>query len=57
MAVNGDADQKANSREELRHAILTSSTKRRTTELSGLQTRIADNSECRMCAMFARHAR
>jgi hypothetical protein len=56
MAANGDADQKAAKREELRHGLLTSSTKRRTTELSGLQHRIADNSECRVCALHVRHA-
>ncbi|KAF2028699.1 ARM repeat-containing protein [Setomelanomma holmii] len=44
MAVNGDADTTATKREELRHGLITSSTKRRTTELSGLQHRIADNS-------------
>jgi len=45
MAVNGDVEQKATRREELRHGLITSSTKRRTTELSGLQHRIADNCE------------
>ncbi|KAF2819606.1 ARM repeat-containing protein [Ophiobolus disseminans] len=44
MAANGDVDQKATRREELRHGLITSSTKRRTTELSGLQHRVADNS-------------
>ncbi|KAH8727785.1 armadillo-type protein [Phaeosphaeriaceae sp. PMI808] len=44
MAVNGDADSKATRREELRHGLITSSTKRRTTELSSLQHQIVDNS-------------
>jgi|TARA_R110002003_G_scaffold2027_6_gene23917 hypothetical protein len=45
MAVNGDVDTKATQREELRHGLITSSTKRRITELSGLQHRIADGGE------------
>jgi hypothetical protein len=48
MATNGDAELKATKREELRHGLITSSTKRRITELSGLQHRIADNCECRL---------
>jgi hypothetical protein len=52
MSVNGDAELKASKRDELRHGLITSSTKRRVTELSGLEHRIADNSECAllMCA-------
>jgi hypothetical protein len=46
MAATGDVEQKATRREELRQSLITSSTKRRTTELSGLQNRIADNCEC-----------
>lgn len=45
MAVNGDAEIKATRREELRHGLITSSTKRRLTELSGLQHQIADDCE------------
>ncbi|KAH4241928.1 hypothetical protein HBH98_179730 [Parastagonospora nodorum] len=43
MAENGDAELKATRREELRHGLITSSTKRRIAELSGLQQRSADN--------------
>lgn len=45
MAANGDAEPKASRREQLRQGLITSSTKRRTTELSGLQHRVADNCE------------
>jgi hypothetical protein len=45
MAANGDVEPKATRREELRHGLITSSTKRRTAELSGLQHRVADNCE------------
>ncbi|KAH7081910.1 armadillo-type protein [Paraphoma chrysanthemicola] len=42
MAVNGDAETPATKREELRRGLITSSTKRRITELSGLQHRVSD---------------
>jgi hypothetical protein len=50
MAENGDAELKATRREELRHGLITSSTKRRIAELSALQQRSADNGECCLCA-------
>jgi hypothetical protein len=58
MSVNGDAELKASKREELRHGLITSSTKRRITELSGLEHRIADNSECAayVCSYAGRHS-
>ncbi|KAH7354576.1 armadillo-type protein [Pyrenochaeta sp. MPI-SDFR-AT-0127] len=40
MAVNGDAKSQAISREELRHGLITSSTKRRIAKLSGLQHQV-----------------
>jgi hypothetical protein len=46
MAANGDAETKAARREELRHGLITSSTKRRVTELCGLQPQIADGCKC-----------
>lgn len=45
MAVNGDVESKAMAREELRQGLITSSTRRRITQLSGLQQRIADHCE------------
>ena len=45
MAVNGDVESKAMAREELRQGLITSSTKRRITQLSGVQQRIADDCE------------
>jgi hypothetical protein len=48
MAVNGDAELKAVKREEMRHGLITSSTKRRISELSGVQHRIDDNCACRL---------
>jgi hypothetical protein len=45
MAVNGDVESKAMAREELRQGLITSSTKRRITQLSSLQQRIADDCE------------
>lgn len=45
MAVNGDATVKAVKRDELRHGLITSSTKRRVTELSGLHTQIEQDGE------------
>ena len=45
MAVNGDVESKAMARDELRRGLITSSTKRRITQLSGLQQRIADDCE------------
>ncbi|KAI4642811.1 uncharacterized protein J4E79_011427 [Alternaria viburni] len=44
MAVNGDAESRAIHRDELRPKLITSSTKRRVNELSGLQTKVADDS-------------
>ncbi|KAJ4375282.1 translational activator of GCN4 [Neocucurbitaria cava] len=44
MAVNGDANSQAIDREKLRQKLITSSTKRRRAELSGLQHRVADDS-------------
>ena len=46
MAVNGDAESRAIHRDELRPKLITSSTKRRVNELSGLQTKVADDCEC-----------
>lgn len=45
MAVNGDVESKVMEREELRQGLITSSTKRRITQLSSLQQRIADDCE------------
>jgi hypothetical protein len=45
-AVNGDAESRAISRDELRPKLITSSTKRRVNELSGLQHQVADDCEC-----------
>lgn len=45
MAVNGDARPQAMNREELRQKLITSSTKRRRAELSGLQHQVADDCE------------
>jgi hypothetical protein len=45
MAVNGDADSKPTSNGDLRHGLITSSTKRRITELSGLQHQVAHDGE------------
>ena len=46
MAVNGDAESQAANRDELRQKLITSSTKRRINELSGLQQQLADDCEC-----------
>jgi hypothetical protein len=46
MAVNGDAESQAINRDELRQKLITSSTKRRINELSGLQHKVADDCEC-----------
>jgi hypothetical protein len=46
MAVNGDAEARAIRRDELRPKLITSSTKRRVHELSGLQHHVADDGEC-----------
>jgi hypothetical protein len=46
MAVNGDAALKAVKREELRHGLTTSSTKRRISELASVQHRIDDDCAC-----------
>jgi hypothetical protein len=43
MAVNGDAESQVIHHEGLRQKLITSSTKRRITELSGLQHKIADD--------------
>ncbi|KAI2486052.1 Translational activator [Pyrenophora tritici-repentis] len=44
MAANGDAESQAISRDGLRQKLITSSTKRRITELSALQHQVADDS-------------
>jgi hypothetical protein len=46
MAVNGDAESQAINRDGLRQRLITSSTKRRINELSGLQHQVADDCEC-----------
>lgn len=46
MAVNGDAEAQGLGRDGLRQKLITSSTKRRIHELSGLQHRAADDCEC-----------
>lgn len=46
MAANGDAEAQALDRDALRQKLITSSTKRRIHELSGLQHRVADDGEC-----------
>jgi hypothetical protein len=45
MAVNGDAESRAIHRDQLRPKLITSSTKRRVNELSGLQHQVADDCE------------
>ena len=46
MTVNGDAESQAMSRDGLRQKLITSSTKRRINELSGLQHQVVDECEC-----------
>lgn len=46
MAVNGDAAAQALDRDGLRQKLITSSTKRRIHELSGLQHQVANDCEC-----------
>lgn len=46
MTVNGDAEAPAMSRDGLRQRLITSSTKRRLQELSGLQHQAVDECEC-----------
>lgn len=46
MEVNGDANPPATGRDGLRQKLITSSTKRRLTELAVLQHQAADNYEC-----------
>lgn len=46
MAVNGDAEAQALDRDRLWQKLITSSTKRRIHELSGLQQQVADDCEC-----------
>jgi hypothetical protein len=43
MAVSEDAGSRAMNRDELRQKLITSSTKRRVTELSSLQNHVADS--------------
>ena len=45
MTVNGDAESQAMSRDGLRQKLITSSTKRRVNELSGLQHQVVDECE------------
>jgi hypothetical protein len=57
MAVNGDAESQAIDRDELRQKLITSSTKRRIHELSGLQHQVTDDCECSIDQQYVENNR